>query len=462
MHRLLNIAITRIPGRQNKIFFLLVLAGSILLLQPLRSQTFTEVDTITYRLYVEKNWDELILAGKSALKEDFDYYYLRMRIGIAFYEKKYYKAAQVHFKKALEFNTSDPVASEYLYYSYLFGRQTQQAALLYREFPASLKEGIPDPGLKIVDRISVEYLYNKTFTDEIIDDTTEFRLAPYGVHIITRDFHNLNISLHHFMHPGTSFTHAYTYLGKSNFYHYDDGIDSFGIDGLKVSQHQYYLSPSFTFQGGLVISPYFHFLYVGYQLPDLTAGGPGPGGGNIVLNDYYMSQMVGGLSLVKYQGSVSIRLGAVYSNLNNVNQFTGSGGLTWFPMGNPDVYLGASLHAHMDDMNTGNANLVQDVLFGYGIASKLWIEISGAYGKMRNYTESNGYIVYNGIDWMRSKTIINFMVPLTEKGSVIYTGVRFAQYQSQGITFDPALADNEFNKLTYNSLSIFGGLSWKF
>ena len=118
---------------------LLVITSFIFLFCPLESQTYSEVDSTTYQLYLDKSWDELIHVGKDAVKKDIDYYFLRMRIGIAYYEKNNYKSAQSHFRKALEFNTGDPVASEYLYYAYLFGGQTQQAALLYREFPESLK-----------------------------------------------------------------------------------------------------------------------------------------------------------------------------------------------------------------------------------------------------------------------------------------------------------------------------------
>ena len=103
------------------------------------------------------------------------------------------------------------------------------------------------------------------------------------------------------MHPGTSFTHAYTYLGKSSYYYYNDGTDSIGTEGHKVNQHQYYLSPSFTLRGGLVISPALHFLRVAYQIPDLTGGGFGYGGGtNDAFSKEFENQLVGGLTLAKY------------------------------------------------------------------------------------------------------------------------------------------------------------------
>ena len=40
----------------------------------------------TFNLYKERNWSELIFWGEKAINEGNDYFYLRMRLGIAFYE----------------------------------------------------------------------------------------------------------------------------------------------------------------------------------------------------------------------------------------------------------------------------------------------------------------------------------------------------------------------------------------
>jgi hypothetical protein len=442
---------------------LIIYAFLLLPFIPLRSQSFAELDAETYHLYTEKKWKDLIRSGKSVLKQDIDYYYLRMRIGIAYYEQKNYKPAQKHFRRALEFNQGDPVASEYLYYAFLFAGQTQQAALLYRDFPETLKNKLTPPGLKIVDRISAEYLYNHFFTNELVNDPGIFDGAPPGAQIVTRDLQNLNLLLHHYMHPGTSFRHAYTYLGKENSYHYDDGFSRFSVDRQKVRQHQYYISPSFSFAGGLTISPSFHFLHIEFEMPYPSGGGAGPGGNNsIAIRNEFANDLTAGLSLSKFQGRFSYRAGAIYSTLNEASQFTGSVGLTWYPAGNLDAYMGVSLNAHYRDLSEGSPVLIPDFLAAYGIASRVWIELSGSYGEMRNYTESNAYLVYNGLDWMKYKILANLVIPLTQKGSMIYVGIRYAGYKSQLIPFYDLEGTQNLNILTYNSLSIFGGLSWKF
>ena len=137
------------------------------------------------------------------------------------------------------------------------------------------------------------------------------------------------------------------------------------------------------------------------------------------------------------------------------------GGFKWFPKGNLDLYLGAYMNAHTGiTENTSNSNFIPGYLLGAGIASRIWIEIFGSHGDMLNYLEGNGYIVYNGLDRMKHKVSTNLVFPLTEKGSKIYLGARWVQYQSTFTSLDTP-GEQIVNPLTYNSLSIFGGISWK-
>jgi tetratricopeptide (TPR) repeat protein len=445
-----------------------VLLSQVFIPVAVKSQDFVSVDLKTYNLYLERKWDELIRLGKEGLKKGFDYYYLRMRIGIAHYEKRNYKTAQAHFRKALEFNDGDPVASEYLYYACLFAGQWQQAGLLAKQFTLSLAEEINPVPLKFTDMLSVEYLYNFNDTEHILSDPENyFSGLPYGYQLVTLDFSNLNAMLHHHISPGITLTHAYTRLNKTNYYYYDDGLSRFGVDEQKVVQNQYYISPAFSTRSGLNISPAFHYLRIKYQVPYVVTGGgsPGFGGGTnsyIRYTDLVASDFVGGLNLSQYAGRFTIRLGGIYSSINDASQLTGTGGLTWYPMGNLDLYMNANLNSHIEFKdNETSVELIPDFLIGFGISSKVWMEFSGAWGNMKNYTEGNGYIVYNGLDWMKYKVIGSIVIPITKKGSKVYLGGRFAEYESRFIPFDPQGAD-DLNIIINNSISIYGGLSWKF
>ena len=104
--------------------------------------------------------------------------------------------------------------------------------------------------------------------------------------------------------------------------------------------------------------------------------------------------------------------------------------------------------------------MIPEYLLGAGIASKLWIEVTGSHGNMSNYIEGNGYIVYNGLDRMKHKLSMNLVIPVSKKGSKIYLGARWVQYQSSFIPLS-IITDEIINPLEYNSISVFGGISLK-
>jgi len=148
--------------------------------------------------------------------------------------------------------------------------------------------------------------------------------------------------------------------------------------------------------------------------------------------------------------------------MNDAEQVLVRGGLTWFPIGNLDLYMGVYLNtqAGITESSTAYA-LIPEYLLGAGIASRIWIEVFGSHGDMTNYLEGNGYIVYNGLDGMKHKIGTNLVYPVAEKGSKLYLGARWIQYQSNFVPLETG-PSQAINPLTYNGLSVFGGISWAF
>ena len=242
--------------------------------------------------------------------------------------------------------------------------------------------------------------------------------------------------------------------------YYHDGLEVTTADGQMISQHQYYLSPSFTSPTGFSVSPSFHFLGIGYQVINNGGNGFGPGSQVSMVNQK-TNMLVGGLALSQVAGPMNITLGGNYSNLNDAQQVLVRGGFTWFPLGNLDLYMGAYLNTQAwITENTSGYEMIPEYLLGAGLASRIWIEVLGSHGDMLNYLEGNGYIVYNGLDMMKHKISTRLLYPITEKGSRIYLGTRWVQYQSTFIPLDTGI-QQIINPLIYNSLSIFGGISWR-
>ncbi|MGE4587296.1 MAG: hypothetical protein AB7D05_08145, partial [Mangrovibacterium sp.] len=87
--------------------------GAFLLCSPffseMRAQDHPDVatsDAITYRQYLNSSWDSLVITGNRYLNNGIDYYYLRLRMGIAYSQNLNYAMAIRHVSKALAFAPS--------------------------------------------------------------------------------------------------------------------------------------------------------------------------------------------------------------------------------------------------------------------------------------------------------------------------------------------------------------------
>ncbi len=447
----------------------LVISTGLILMAVSRSgaqatMDFNQLNRETYRLYMEQKWDSVIIIGDIALKKEMDFFYLRMRMGIARYNQEKYRQASHHFRRAQEFSESDPVALEYLYFSLLFSGQTESAGVVRGEFKGDLALRLPPVRGKFIDRTGGEYLYCKAMNDELLSDPEQlFSDLPPGVQYVTRHYSNFSFSLSNRIVPGIRLNHMFTYLSKSNYQYYNDGLYLLHMDSQHVNQYQYYISPSVTTRSGFTIMPMFHLLSVHYQAPLSFSQGYQGGGSQVVWGYLDKLEFATGLDILKTAGTVDFRLGAWYANLNNNRQVQNRLGLTWYPLGNLNLYVGGYISSQyeMSD-STGIIRLIPEFHAGFAIAQKVWLDFNGAFGEMTNYLEQNGSVVFNSFsESVQQKAGLTVSIPFAEKGSLIYLGARWTAHQSNFYPFYPASGEVS-NSIKYNTLSIYGGVSWKF
>jgi len=426
---------------------------------------FNRINNETYRLYLEEQWDSVILLGKEALKKEIDYYYLRMRIGIAYYHQKNYRVAATHFMKALGMNQGDQVALEYLYYARLMAGQGQQASAIRSRFTGELAIRLPRETGRFFKSGGIEYLYatsDFSVPDEI---PGEFYSLPEGALTVPLHFSNVCVSLENGLAPGISLSHAYTYLSKGNYYYQNDGTGIFYLmDKQHVVQHQYYLSPRFTTRSGLTLLPMVHLISAYYQAILSSSGGGYMGGAGTNTVGYVKDiDLAGGMTMVKNWRLLDMSAGAALANLNGVRQFQGRFGITWYPLGNLNLYAGAGVTGQREWSETSTVSRwVPDLKVGVALAEKVWIEAAAATGEMHNFLERNGSIIYNGYsDILERKATLSLLIPVTQKGSLIYLGGRWTSGYNAFIPGSDPLPEPD-PLFQIQTFSIYGGLSWKF
>lgn len=429
---------------------------------------FNRVNQETYRLYEESDWDSLVLVGKQALRQEVDYYYLRMRIGIAYFNKKQYRTAASHFIRAMEMNLGDPVAREYLYYSRLYAGQTGQASAMRAGFEGELAQKLPKEKEAFFRKAGAEYLYESADHGQSLSDPDGLYALPAGSQPVTLRFANFNVSLENGIAPGISLAHSYTYLSKYNHFYLSDGLGTYyDLNEQHTFQHQYYLSPHFTTASGFTFMPMVHLVSASFQTI-LSSGGGGMGGGYMggslsTLGYLTDLDLAGGLTMVKGWGPVDITLGGTYAGLNRARQLQGRIGLTWYPLGNLNLYAGAALNAQREWYGERIVHRwIPDMKMGVAIAEMVWLEAEAAVGDMHNYLSANGSVIFNGYaEVIEKKAKLTLMVPVTQKGSLLYLGGRWSANRSVYVPDDEPLPGSE-NMISYQTLSIYGGITWKF
>jgi tetratricopeptide (TPR) repeat protein len=85
-------------------FILLFLNIFIYSQQPLN---YPYIEKTTYKHYLNSDWESLIKLGNKSLDKGIDFYYLQIRMGVAYFAKNNYRKAIKHLQKAYKTNPKD-------------------------------------------------------------------------------------------------------------------------------------------------------------------------------------------------------------------------------------------------------------------------------------------------------------------------------------------------------------------
>ena len=422
--------------------------------------SFRYSDSLTYSLYLNKDWKAVAVKGNEALAAGHDYYYMRMRLGIAYFEKHNYAASAKHFKKALEFNQGDNVAAEYLFYSsFLYGRTMQAWSILAGMLPAE-KKRIEAESLIKRNSISAEYFFSDSKSGDIIANPGYyFPNSEPGSQVITRYFINNAIYASHILGKNVIYSHAFTNLIKDNFLYYYDGITVADMQVQRVIQNQYYGSVNFFTSSGWIFSPSFHFVGTGYPFINIMYAG-----NKSFINEYQVNNKgyAAGFRITRMSGYAAVSAEGSFSELNYQKQAQSGLSVTLYPLGNSDLYIGAGFSSVFPvDSYSSSISYVTKVTTGFSLMNKVWFEFSGANGDMKNYLENNGLFVYNSSDFTTRKISLNMMVPLAKRKLTLMIGSGRSWHSSQWIPADGTLSGSP-NTLKYYNNIITGGITWNF
>ncbi len=368
------------------------------------------VEQKSYQLYLDKNWSELIKYGNKAISNGFDYYYLQLRVGIAYYERKNYSLAEGHFKQALKFNADDELSLEYLYYCYLFNGRNEDARMLSKQFNQSLSDKIGtstqskvgfvmvETGTKITD--SVEY------TNKVKNHNPNYFKPPTY----------FQIGLNHYVNNRLSLFHAATYFNQQTFLG-------------KTTQIQYFLKAGVPVKNNWLISPTIHVVNtknIFQSVTTTTMYAPYPGGGapppgsppppvvtkttstNETKNATYF---VGSLAAQKIIRKFTFGVGASVSNIADKTQYINNAFVSYAVLGNSKLVLGCGGYIHTKDSYKISYAALTPFIYIQPI-KRLSLKLSYLMNSGTNIIEDNGYLVNNSADLTttRYSALMNFNI----------------------------------------------------
>lgn len=439
-------------SHQHRCLIILVLLAQMLLVSEVRAQNkpdWTSSDITTYRQFLNSSWDSLIITGNNHLKSGIDYQYLRLRLGIAYYEKQNYAMAIRHFTKALDFNPTDALAIEYLYFANLFINNDFEAKLWARCLSQSR---LVELGIKsrFIEGYSSDITYNVVPSNPIPEVSNS---TATGSQQIPKNFINANLSLKHFLSPRFKIVHGYTFLYKNSEYYLKGETTSSRYTDY-ILQNQYYISGIVYPFKGLQISAAYHQLWISVPI---TSSGSGMGRRNSASSSFSTTSDYS-FSVSALQSFGYFDLGYTYtqSGLNRYKQKQHSLQFGIYPLGNLNLYLLNRVIFFNENSDLEKYSIIVGGTLGFKVAKHLWAEANILGGTIKNLSDYGSYIIYNDVNTIKLKTGFSFLFPLNS-GTIL--SLRASHYNAESVFSDNQSVDNKIN---YSSVSITGGITWNF
>lgn len=435
----------------RKLILLLIFSFSIGALMSQEVINYPTINAKTYDQYLKKQWPELIETGKLSLKNDVDFYYLQVRMGIAYYELKKYAQAIKHFEKAHSEKKRDDLINEYLYYSYIFSGNYDDARTL---IPFFSEELIKKLNIKPPPFINALYFDTKHDINEdyvIVPDA--FQTVEQTA-VLNQSYYN--ISMEHLFGKRAKVYHGFTHLLIDNKVQKLATLDVPGTFDEDINQNEYYFRLDLLIAKQMYLKTSVHFLATNYIAVDPVSSW-GRRGTRTFFYYYTEKSVVGSMSLSKNFPFFKPTLAFSISNLNQYIQMQPQVSLSIDPFANNILRINSSFTYHTQNEN---GYLVQNKVIKESISvsflKHFFFEPSVTFGKLYNFTELDGLIANNDLDPIlrRYNALLNISLAKTKFNIFfLYTyNLKENEYKINGIPYT----------INYINQSITGGIKWYF
>lgn len=210
----------------HRVIYILVFLFSVTTIHG--QQTFNEVDSVSYQLYLNKDWNKLAQYGEDAIAKGYDYFYLNLRVGIALFNLKEYQKSLIYLEKANADNSYNDVVKEYLFWDNYYLLKEKQAVYWYNQLDDTIQNRIG-------------YSKPKFFNGMYIGGGKKTSQNPE----IAGNVSYLTINLDHHISGRLDVKHGYV-------------LSTQKLNWGDFIQHQYFIIPTYKIKPSLVASVALH------------------------------------------------------------------------------------------------------------------------------------------------------------------------------------------------------------
>ncbi len=361
----------------------------------------TITDSVTYSLYYQGKWNELIKYGDAAIADNIDFKWLRQRLGYAWYMKGNYYNAMKHYEKAYAFDVTDKTTLLYLYYSGLNTGNSSYSRYFAEKFQDETKNYFKIKAFKPFDVFDAEFNYKS-------NDYFLRSAATYFRGGINSQFgYRLNL-----------------YQTYANF------RQEVEYGTVQLKQNEYFALLTYTLTPKTYLSGGYHLIntYVNSESEQ---------------NIYHGNLFFGKIQQNIHCYDLSLSTSVYNNEFGNVFQAGTQFGVVlpgkFYP------YLKSSVY-YMNDFGTGRMVFQQSA--GAFVMKKLWAEANVTLGNQNNLTDANGLYFYNSYDPTIFRTGLSLFAYLN-KNIILSTNYTYNKKEVTETLFQ------------YNQHSITGGIIWK-
>lgn len=392
-----------------------------------------EYDMKSYEAFMEKDWQKIIQLAKEAEKKGIDFYYLRLRKGIAYDNQEKYNSSEREYKKANAFFPVDTLTYWYRYVSLMNAGRESEARVLSSHLTPWQKFYSGFKGSRL-NWIGLEGggLFGKAPEASLTD--------PTQVYLKQKQQGNLFFasgSANMWIGSRMNFTLGYQFMNVGNTIIFSRHLGTPGSGNkqisnqswkLKTNQQSIYAGLNYQFgKGWSVFASGNIIFYSGNTVQIDTILGSTLSFRIKELNISGMDLSLVGLvrkrwSNFSWESSYSFNRvsDSLYHQSNTI--------LTLFPIGNNRIYISGQAST----ISQSGTNFFGGFKLGARFSKWLWLEGNCLFGRMYGTSDASGWILNNNPDQINWKAGIHFSFILKNKFEI---PLRFGLLGREGLTF---------------------------